>query len=131
MPYMVSPKFGRDIREIPTRASKIRGNYGGILKRFSNSSLLGAAPASGDGASDFRKKCFRAAWATKIAAQGRPRVACGPVIVESVDGAFRTWPAQVPKKVVFPENEALVLEPMVVYISIYTSEHAGGCQNSF
>ena len=102
---------------------------GNILKRFSNSSLLGAAPASGEGASGFRKKCFRAAGGTKIAAQGRPRVACGPVIV---DGAFRTWPAQVPtKKVEFPENEALVLEPMVVYISIYTSEHTGGYQNDF
>ena len=29
MPYMVSPKYSRDIREIPTRASKIRGNYRG------------------------------------------------------------------------------------------------------
>ena len=35
------------------------------------------------------------------------------------------------KKVEFPENEALVLEPMVVYISIYTSEHTGGYQNDF
>ena len=35
------------------------------------------------------------------------------------------------KKVEFPENEALVLEPMVVYISIYRSEHTGGYQNDF
>ena len=107
--------------------SSVGAQLAGILGALTGS-LLGPAPASGEGARGVRGNVFRAAWATKIAAQGRPRVACGPVIV---DGAFRTSPVQVQKKVEFPENEALVLEPMVVYISIYTSEHTGGYQNDF